>query len=171
MSQDGQLVLATPGPNSQTPLTYETNQTSTIIITPAINSYPIPVQTNFYNDLTIQNRLFTQIDLSFTNPLVILGDLTVSGRLNANILNTPVNPTAIIGGVYSSNYIGDVSFTTGSRLFVAGDVTFASTSRLFVSGDISASGRLFLGGDASLAGRLFIGSASTFIADISLNSN
>ena len=118
----------------------------------------------FTGDVSLNQRLYVNRDVSMNGNLQIAGSLVVPAN--------SIAASAIIGGVGGgSNFTTDISGT--NRLFVASDVSF--NRRLQVGGDVSMNGTLQIAGNLvvpanSIPASAIIGGGgggSNFTADVS----
>jgi len=128
------------------------------------------------SDVTINKRLFTVGDASFSGNLYVAFDTSLNSRL---VVGSDVTINKRLFTVGDASFSGNlyVAFDTSlnSSLVVGSDVTI--NKRLFTVGDASLNGNLFVAFDTSLKSRLVVGSDATVnkrlftVGDASLNGN
>ena len=118
-------------------------------------------------DVSLNGRLYSAGDASFSNRVFVSGNLVVSGNITGTYPNSSIPSSAIIGGGGGSNFTTDVSIN--QRLIVLGDTSL--NSRLYVGSDASFGGRLYVKNDTLLTGNLTLNNGSSYINPNTANAS
>jgi hypothetical protein len=152
------------------------------------------------SDVSLNQRLCVNGDVSFNSRLSILNDVSMGQRLYVNsdvntnsrlfvLSDTSLNRRLYVGGDVSMNgqlsVLGNGSFSR--TLFILGDVSINNRltllndasfgQRLFIQGDVSMNSRLSILSDVSMSKQLFVvgdvsmNSRLSVLSDVSINGN
>ena len=103
-------------------------------------------ETIFYNDVSMNSKLYIDNDVSFNSKLTVKGDVSFNSNL----------------------YVAkDVSFN--SNLYVAKDVSF--NSKLTVTGDVSFNSNLFVNKDVTIKSNLFVTDDVSFNSNLTVSGD
>jgi len=139
----------------------------------------LPADT-FSNDISLEKRLFVDLDVSMNNDLYVKKNLTVDGTLNATHADNSIPLTAVQGiNSLAPDYNTDINMTknltiggilNANTVNIAGDIEMGAVggkvkfrNDIEVFDDLSMGGTLRVGGDA--------GFRSQFLGDVDICGN